>query len=199
MMQARTSSRRRAWHDDSVDSRGPVTPGEELHSRRLTVPAFRLLNIGGEVLESVSGYHSAGQFVDLLRRNAGKSEAPGQAKVELDKSNELLEQLKKATKPKERKKAVLGVVTLLASPERRHRQKAKGALFAEGKRAWPGLLSCLSDRRLAVRAAAFDILSEASAQELPFDAFAPVAMRSAQAEAWKRRVQEVTTTESKEQ
>ncbi len=162
------------------------------------VPAFGFLNIRGELLELASGYRSPGQFVDLLKRNVDKIEAPAQAKIELEKAKKLVDQLKKAKRPEETEKAILEVVTLLASPDRRHRKRAKPALIAAGRRVWPGLLSCLSDRRLAVRAAAFDLLSEASAQEFPFDAFAPLETRVRQVRAWKRWVLANATPRSKD-
>ena len=156
------------------------------------VPAFGFLNIRGELLEMAGGYRSPGQFVELLKRNADKIEAPGKAKIELEKTKELLTELKKAKRPDEVEKAVVKIVTLLASPDRRQRKKAKDALISAEKRAWPGLLSCLSDRRLAVRAAAFDLLSEATAKEFPFDAFASLKTRGGQIETWTRYVSENT-------
>ena len=173
-------------------------PAQAARFRVRGVPAFGFLNIRGELLELASGYRSPGQFVDLLKRNFERIESAGQAKIELEGSKRLADQLKKAKRPEEIEKAVLEVVTLLASPDRSHRRNAKAALIAAGRRVWPGLRSCLSDRRLAVRAAAFDLLSEATAREFPFDAFAPLETRVRQVRAWKRWVLENSTPRSKE-
>lgn len=173
---------------------------EPVHAIRFGVrgvPAFGFLNIRGEILEVASGYRSPGEFVDVLEKNVDRIEAQGQGKVELDKAKKLVEQLKTTKTPEETEKAVLEVVAVLASPDRHQRSEVKAALIGEGRRVWPGLLSCFSDQRLAVRAAAFDLLSEASAQVLPFDAFAPLETRAAQLQAWTRWVRENAAPEPK--
>lgn len=149
-----------------------------------SVPAFGFLNVRGEVLHVAPGYRAPDQLVDLLKRNVSRAEAPGQVAVELERVEKLIEMLKGAKQPAEMAKAVVENVTLLASPERRQRGRTRSALLGRGKRAWPGLLSCLSHRHLAVRAAGYDLLSEATGHELHFDAFAPLKQRAEQLRAW---------------
>ena len=165
------------------------------------VPAFAFLNTRGELLEMQSGYHGPGRFVDLLKKNVGKAEARRTRRLNLQRLEKATGKLKDAVTDLETDAAVLEVVLLLASPVRQKQEQAKKAIFDAGRAAWPVLVARLSDERLAVRAAVYDVLTEAIGAEgirsveatgrrLAYDAFAAKPTRLQQAAAWRKWLKE---------
>lgn len=150
------------------------------------VPALAFLNSRGEFLELRSGYFPPGPMLRLLQENVGKAEVPGKLrKLDLE-AGSAADRLREASTEKERQKAVTEIVVMLAAPESRGRDRLLKDLVDAGRTAWPGLVACLSDRRLAVRAAAHGILTASMATRLPYDPFADEAKRDEQARAWEK-------------
>ena len=146
-----------------------------------------------------AAYLSPAEMVSLLEKNVDRAEAAGAIKRRREERAAVFNRLHQAAPGVELDKAVAGVVDLLAAPERDSRKEALKHLKGLGPKSLPGLVAGLSDRRLAVRAASYDLLViTADAKErLPFDAFSDAPTRSKQAAAWKGWL-EMTTGLKKE-
>lgn len=150
-----------------------------------SVPVMALLNVKGEILSTTGGYQSADRMVKLLKENAGKAESPGKNRDRVLDFDALTRRLGEAGTSENVESAVTEAVVMLAAPERQGRAKTIKLVIEKGKAAWPALLRSLGDERLAVRAAAYDLLTEATKAELPFDAFLGAKAREKQVKAWQ--------------
>jgi hypothetical protein len=91
-----------------------------------------------------------------------------------------------ASQPASRRDALKEAIEALARPERAGRAAILAGIRAAGPEQWDGIGSYLADDKLAVRAAAADVLTFCCGQEIPFDAFAPAAKRNAQLDACRK-------------
>ena len=150
------------------------------------VPRLILFNVRDEVLTQAA-YLSPSEMVSLLRENVGRAEAAGAIDRRQDERTVVFDRLRQAAPGSELDKAVAEVVTLLAAPERDSRKEALKHLRDLGPKSLPGLVAGLSDRRLAIRAASYDLLvATARTRKRPsFDAFADAPSRTKQAAAWE--------------
>jgi thioredoxin-related protein len=146
------------------------------------VPTLLQVDSQGRTLSSHSGYLTADQLITMLTQ-------PPPARIQGEELEARLDavgkKLSAATGPADRREAVLSVVEELAGPQPGLRTTALEGLGALGPPLWEGLVECLGDERLAVRAAAAEILAAVSGGPAPFDAFAEFPQRQAQAEAWR--------------
>ena len=151
------------------------------------VPHLLHLDPEGRTISEHSGYLTADQLLTLL----WKQPAPGGKGADLEATIVAMgKKLASATQPAQRLEAVLPVVEALASPQPGQRTAYLAALGAVGPSLWEGLVECLGDERLAVRAAAAEVLATVSGGDLPFDAFAAAPQRKEQLEVWRKWVRE---------
>jgi thiol-disulfide isomerase/thioredoxin len=148
------------------------------------LPTVAVINADGEVIASRSGYMTTDQLLTLLRGDPNKTASGAAASLEKAMA-QLGARLTAATQPSDNKSAVMDVVTALAGAGYGTRLKAIEALSKAGVPAWDGLLLCLSDERLAVRAAAGDALAGITSAGIEFDAFAAPADRAKQIGQWQ--------------
>jgi hypothetical protein len=151
------------------------------------VPTLLQVDSQGRTLSSHAGYLTADQLITTLTQ-------PPPARIQSAELQARLaavgKKLSAATQPADRREAVLPVVVELAGPQPGLRTAALEGLAALGPPLWEGLVECLGDERLAVRAAAAEILSAVSGGEAPFYAFAELPQRQAQADAWRTWVRD---------
>ena len=157
------------------------------------VPLLVLLNEQGEPLHSRTGYISPSAMVGLLNQFADKAGAAGIRRQRQTEVSQSMQKLESAETPQAMSKAVTEAVATLSTAQRSGRAETKQQLLAVGSRAWPGLVACLGDQRLAVRAAASDLLAESARTELGFDPFAPQSLRQKRIETWQQWLQAQAT------
>ncbi len=150
------------------------------------VPLVVFLNRKGEPIHSRAGYISPPAMVKLINQFASQSATESAHRQRQKEIARTTVGLKSAADPQALSKAVMEAVGVLASAQRSGRRETKQALLAAGSGAWPGLVTCLSDERLAVRAAAFDLLIDSAHPPLSFDPFAPKSDRDRQVAKWRR-------------
>lgn len=155
------------------------------------VPVLAFLNADGELLGAQGGYISPADLAVLLRTRAGQAATPGERRQRVESLLQTAERLQTMTDPGELNDAVRGLLELAADPHRELRGEVVKALRAP--RTWPQLASGLDDTRLAIRAAAYDLLIEVTGERLPFDPFAPAEQREPQARAWQAWVEAQAT------
>lgn len=148
------------------------------------LPSIVVINADGEVIASHSGYMTTDQLLTLLRGDPNKT-ASGAAASLAKAVAQLGAKLTATTMPADKKAAVLDVVNPLAGAGHGTRLKAIDALSKAGAPAWDGLLLCLSDEQLAVRAVAGDALASITSAGIEFDAFAAPADRAKQIDQWQ--------------
>lgn len=160
------------------------------------VPAVALLNADGELLKMLNGYQGPAPMSELLRAHRDAAEAPGELRRRIEQADDLEQRLE----GDEVESAVLDAVTMLASGEAAADGRAARSILELDQRAWPALALALEDERLAVRAAAHELLRESTGHDLAYDAFADPPKRNAQAQAWRdwaaSHTEEAKTNES---
>jgi thioredoxin-like negative regulator of GroEL len=142
------------------------------------LPHTLVLNGEDRVIASHPGYLPADEFVAFLH------EALTNPQPIEDILGDLLAALEAAEADDERAAAVKTLIEHLARAERAERTAVLAELAAEQGELLPLIAQLLSDERLAVRAAAYGVLSALSHQELPFDPFATAEVRQSQSAAW---------------
>jgi thioredoxin-related protein len=142
------------------------------------LPHTFVLNGEDRVIASHPGYLPADEFVAFL------NEALINPQPIEDVLGDLLAALESADADDERAAAVTKLIEHLARAERAERPAALAELAAAQGELLSPVAQLLVDERLAVRAAAYGVLSALSHQELPFDPFAPAEERQHQAEDW---------------
>lgn len=148
------------------------------------VPAMAFLNAEGELLELSTGYLSPDALNALLEKHAGQAEAPGRLRRDLDQVTRTAQQLIDVD-DEQVDAVVLEAVTMLAEREVIGHQVAHRSVLEMGQRAWPAVAAALNHERLAVRAAAYELLLEATGASLAFDPFADAQERQAMAMRWQ--------------
>lgn len=142
------------------------------------LPHTFVLNGDDRVIASHPGYLPADEFVAFL------NEALTNPQPIEDILGDLLAALEAAAADDERAAAVTKLIEHLARAERAERTAVLAELAAAQGELLSPIAQLLADERLAVRAAAYGVLSALSHQELPFDPFADAEERQPQAEAW---------------
>lgn len=150
------------------------------------LPTFILLNTQGEVLHEHVGGVSVSTMKEMLENYAGKANEPGAAR---GRWNELFELTEKANALPEGEdvpaETVLEIVRLLAEPDPIGVEQTRHRLVAMGPAVWSGLIDAMGDKKLAVRAAAYDLLKQTTGNSLVFDPFLKPAERREQIDAWR--------------
>ena len=154
------------------------------------VPAVGLLNVKGEILRIRSGYVSPSAMTKLLDAHQDKAQAPGQVRKRQQKAKQLAHDLEAPETVKTTGDTMVETINVLARSQRRERIELTQRVIEAGSRAWPKLLAAMSDVRLAIRAAAYDLLRESTAANLAFDSFAEPAIRVDQLKAWQTWIQQ---------
>jgi thioredoxin-related protein len=151
------------------------------------VPTLLHLDAQGRMLSSRSGYLTADQLITMLTQAPAAGGPAAELPARLAAAGR---KLSSATQPSDRREAILPIVEALADPQPLQRDALVEGIGALGPPVWEGLAECLSDERLAVRAAAAEILATVSGGDAAFDAFAELPQRQAQAEAWRTWVRQ---------
>lgn len=142
------------------------------------LPHTFVLNGDDRIIATRPGYLPADEFVAFLE-NALANPQP----IE-DVLADLLLALKSAEEDAARAESVAALVEYLARAERGDRTLALAELAAADGGLLPPLAALLEDERLAVRAAAYGLLTALTREDMPFDPFAPADERRTQAAAW---------------
>ena len=150
------------------------------------VPTFMFLNTKGEVLHEHVGNVSASRMSEMLGTYADQADEPGAAR---GRWNELFELTEKAGALPEGEdvptETVREIVKLLAEPDPIGVEQTRHRLVAMGPAVWNGLIDTMGSKKLAVRAAAYDLLKETTGKTLAFDPFLKPAERRTQIESWR--------------
>lgn len=153
-------------------------------------PFFVLLNVEGRVIGYKGGYLTAEQMVTFLGEWANKADAPGIA-AELPKvGGELKAKVQAATQPSDLHAVMAEPLELLAKPDRGGRAVLLDRIRDLGPAVWEALVAHMSDKRLAVRAAAGEAVAFATGADLPFEPFAAPQTRAEQVQAWRKWISE---------
>ena len=143
------------------------------------LPHTFVLNADDRAIASHPGYLPADEFVEFL------NEALRNPQPIEDVLGDLLAALDDAEGDEPRTAAVQKLIEYLSRSERAERTLALAELAAVEAELLPPIAQLLSDERLAVRAAAYGVLSALTHQELPFDPFAVADVRQPDAQAWR--------------
>lgn len=155
------------------------------------VPHFALLNVHGELLYERSGALNVSSMLELLGDYPDKANDPGAVRGRITQLGELTERVGEmggggAAEATD----VLELVALLAEPNPVGAEETTERLIGMGPTVWPGLVSAMGHDRLAIRAAAYDLLLRSSGQDLPFDPFLKAEQREPMRDAWRAWVDE---------
>jgi thioredoxin-related protein len=163
-----------AWVKIDIDDQ----PEQAARYRVTGVPHVVVLDAQGRSIGAASGFMPAEKFLSFVRdsiANPQYQETP----------EDWLKSIAEATNADERQAALQKAVESLASPERAGRKQLMSLLEALPKAIWPDLLALMGDERLAVRAAAGQVLAGATKSGLPFLPFAEAGVREKQRAAWR--------------
>ncbi len=153
------------------------------------VPAMGFFNTRGELLRMERGFISADRMIKIITELKDSATKRGEAQEQRLAAAEALEALRSSDASKQAKhEATMALLVQAATSKGLDRRQFADALEASGREAWPALVEAMADERLAVRAAAYELLQEMSEQSLPFDAFAEASVRDRQVEAWQNWV-----------
>jgi len=148
------------------------------------VPALAFLNARGELLALEAGYRSPTAMLALLEAYKDQAQADGLARRRAVALIAAVGRLDDAEAGSASDTATHALLGLLADADPSGRAFATQRVTAAAERALPALVGALASPRLAVRAAAYDLLA-AQAQDPPvFDPFADTEQRTPQADAW---------------
>lgn len=153
-----------------------------------TVPTLLVITADGWMIAGHDGYATPGVMQTFLADALAKADAPLDPAVA-----DLLDRTRQADG-----RSVRQVIEALAQPDRVGRTILVSLIVDLGPQAYPALLDAMADEKLAIRAAAADVLAVATQAKLPFDAFADEPIRTEQLAAWRAHVEtlpdESTTT-----
>jgi len=150
------------------------------------VPSFALLNVNGELLYERSGALNVSSMLELLGEYHDKASAPGAVRGRLGSLGELTQRVGETTQGEAAAaEDVLQLILLLAEPNPVGAQETTQRLIDMGPSVWPGLVEAMGHERLAVRAAAFDLLRQSSEHDLPFDPFLEAESRESLRAEWE--------------
>ena len=144
-----------------------------------TVPAGLVITADGWMVAGHDGYATPGVMQTFLAEALAKADAPLDPAVA-----DLLDRTRQADG-----RSVRQVIEALAQPDRVGRTVLVSLIVDLGPQAYPALLEAMADDKLAIRAAAADVLAVATQAKLPFDAFAESPIRAEQLAAWRGHVE----------
>lgn len=156
------------------------------------VPTIVFLNTKGEPLYTQAGLVPVETLAALLNEYADKAMLPGTARGRYDQLLELVEEANRiaegADVPSD---TVQQILELIAVPDPIGVDETRHRLIAMGPGAWRALVDALDDRKLAVRAAAYDVLKETTGKVIAYDPFLAPDKRAEQIKAWRTWLDEV--------
>ena len=144
-----------------------------------TVPTLLVITADGWMVAGHEGYAKPGVMQAFLAEALAKADAPLDPAVA-----DLLDRTRQADG-----RSVRQVIEALAQPDRVGRTVLVSLIVDLGPQAYPALLEAMADDKLAIRAAAADVLAVATQAKLPFDAFAESPIRAEQLAAWRGHVE----------
>ena len=144
-----------------------------------TVPTLLVITADGWMVAGHDGYATPGVMQTFLAEALAKADAPLDPAVA-----DLLDRTRQADG-----RSVRQVIEALAQPDRVGRTVLVSLIVDLGPQAYPALLEAMADDKLAIRAAAADVLAVATQAKLPFDAFAESPIRAEQLAAWRGHVE----------
>lgn len=150
------------------------------------VPTMILLNTRGEPLQTLGGLPSVQRLAGVLEDHADKATEPGTARGKYEQLLELVDEANDTDAgydvPSD---TVMQIIDLIAVPDPIGVEETRHRLVAMGPSAWRALVDALEHRKLAVRAAAYDILKETTGKVIAFDPFLDADKRAPQVKAWR--------------
>ncbi|MEM9294618.1 MAG: thioredoxin family protein [Planctomycetota bacterium] len=182
------ASKRFVWTKIDIDKNQPLAARFAVRG----VPSFIFLDQHGRFLDQATGYRTRGDFLELLNSRPEDTD-PNEAQTpQIESVRATLEQLE-PLRGEPWRETMRSLIDQLATAEHQGRSEAREALLAMGDRAHPVLLDAMSSDRLAVRAAAHDLILLSTPQPLAYDPFAPADQRAAQLAAWRTTLAAPTT------
>lgn len=169
-----------AWAKVDTDAE----PGSAARFGVRGLPTVMWFNADGAYLGERNGYVAPGEMAELLESYKGKAEAAGAAERKMALIETHLGALKRAEGDEAVSAAVAGIVATVAT-QRTGREAVRRALHEAGPAAWPALIGHLESERLAHRAAAYDLVTELTGHDAPFDPFAEADTRRPQVARWR--------------
>jgi thioredoxin-like negative regulator of GroEL len=162
------------------------------------VPAVAVVSSQGDLIAMKMGYQTAAQLMQFLTESLVKAKEPSGGT-----SAGIVERMKAslaaATQPADRRDALKEAIEALARPDRAGRAGILAGIRAAGQEQWDGVGTYLADDKLAVRAAAADVLTFCCGEQIPFDAFAPAAKRTVQLDDCRKWIARQKTQSKKKQ
>jgi thioredoxin-related protein len=180
------ASRGFAWAEVDTD----VQPHVAAQFQVRGLPVIIFFNARGEMLEVLSGYISPQAMDAKLRELADKADAPGMQRQRLIDVRSAAQKVRLAKSDLERVEAVRALVQSASTQDKTGRAHASAALAEQGDAVWMALTVCMEDAQLSVRAAAADLLAEATGQSIAFDPFAEFDQRAGQVERWRAWIEQ---------
>lgn len=162
------------------------------------VPTIVFLNVKGEPLYTQGGLVSAQRLTGLLKQYADKATQPGTARGRHEQLMELIENADKIAEGDDvPADTVEQILSLIAVPNPIGLEETRHRLIAMGPGAWRALVEALEHRKLAVRAAAYDVLKETTRKVIAYDPFLSAENRAEQVKAWRRWLDSVRPKKTK--
>jgi putative thioredoxin len=159
------------------------------------VPALRLIDSRGELVASRDGYLPAETLQSFLSAKPGEASATRASALGAARAQQLarIRAWKAGNVPQVELERVLDQLanSRIANPELIRALSELGPAIA------PALVAGLDSRRLAIRAAAYQLLLETTSAKLPFDPFASEATRKLQAQRWAAWLNDARAREGK--
>jgi thioredoxin-like negative regulator of GroEL len=157
-----------------------VDDAEELAARYRArgVPYLVVLDAKGKVLARQAGYSPAAPFAKFLDESLTNPSPP---ETDLDAVLDAWAELGDETPDKE---LVERTVARRAGSDRALRGELVQSLAGHAQDVRPHLVELLASSKLAIRAAAYEVLKKITRDRHPFDPFAPVDVREDQRQAW---------------
>ncbi|MBX2850610.1 MAG: thioredoxin fold domain-containing protein [Phycisphaeraceae bacterium] len=150
------------------------------------VPTMVFLNTKGEPLHQQAGLVSVQKMAALLEDYVGKAAQPGTARGREEQLLELVEQAAALPEGSDvPSQTVTQILELIAVPNPIGAEQTRHRLIAMGPSAWNALIDALEHRKLAVRAAAYDLLKGSTGHIIAYDPFLEVKERAKQVQAWR--------------
>lgn len=180
--QVREAAGAMSWAKIDIDEQ----PGLAAMYGVRAVPTILLLNTKGEPLHQHAGGITVREMTRLLEEYAGKANLPGAARGReeqlaalTDQANALPEGADVPTQ------TVVQILELLAKPDPIGVEQTRHRLAAMGPAVYNGLIETLGHDKLAVRAAAYDLLKQTTGEVIAFDPFLEKPQRDKQTQAWR--------------
>jgi len=152
------------------------------------LPALRLYNARGELLDTADGYLGPVPFAEMLTKHKDNANAEGLARQEFGSLVKLLTDLERVSAddadPADRTQVIMATIEELSNSDLYGRVRAEHQILQMKEKAWPTLVAMLRHEQLSIRAAAYVLLQASSEHDLEYDPFADPAVREEQAEQW---------------